>query len=129
MIEAAIHELLSTRYEIEQHCADRIYHVPLPADVRMPAITYSLQSVDDDHDYDGPGITASDLQIDAWGADPTSAARIAQQINGVLGRFRGDVMGERILGIYRRVVRVAHEPEAGGWRKSQIFEIYHEEAN
>ena len=125
MIESTVYFLLSSSHNIVSKVGERIHYAPLPADVTMPAITYSLQDESDHIDFDDVSTYSSDVQIDAWGKNTSSASRLADEINKIMMSTKGIINGKEIIAIFRRNVVIVNEEDAGGWRKSQVYEIYH----
>ena len=127
MIEGAIYNELYRHAPVSDIVDDRIYLAPLPADCRLPAVTYRLTGVHDFHTYDGASnLLTVDVIVDAWSKKPTGAAKLALEINRTLqGGVARDGRTGHDQAIYRRDVTVVHEPEAGGWRRSQTYEIFY----
>ena len=126
MIEGAIYNELYRHAPVSDIVDDRIYLAPLPADCRLPAVTYRLTGVHDYHTYDGASnLLTVDVIVDAWSKKPTGAAKLALEINRTLQGGVRVMDGLDVQAIYRRDVTVVHEPEAGGWRRSQTYEIFY----
>jgi len=126
VIEGAIYSELYRHATISDIVDDRIYLAPLPADCQLPAVTYRLTGVRDYQTYDGTGdLLAVDVIVDAWSKQPSGGAKLALAINRILQGGARTIDGMDIQAIYRRDVTVVHEPDAGGWRRSQTYEIFY----
>lgn len=124
-LEESLVAILSGHAGLTALISDRISPSPLPEGSTLPAITYQLISRVAQHTQDEePGLFASRMQVDVWGATALSALETAQQVYDALERYKGTVNGVRIDAMLSDDERALVEPVTQSHRRVIDFMIW-----
>lgn len=130
MIESGLAATLAAHGGLAALIDDRVYPLVIPQGapsvVRQPCVVYQLVSRVRQGTYCGQdGTVQAQYQLDAYARSYLEAKQVAEQVQGALIDFRGQ-MGEHFVHHISLVSEIdLHDPEPGLYRVNMTFSIWH----
>lgn len=127
-LEAALLTRLTAYGDLTALISSRVYPLILPQEPTYPAVTY--QRIDGPREHgmtQDHGLPHPRIQIDSWGKTYASAKAVATQVRGALQRWSDAGASPVVLDCFLESDEDGYEPEAGTYKVSQAWTIWHRE--
>lgn len=127
-LEAAIYTRLAAYGNLTALTSTRFYPVIVPQNPTYPLVTYQRTDGPREHCIsEDSNAVCPTLQIDSWGKTYASAKAVATQVRAALQRWDDASALPVVLDCLLESDEDNYEPDAGVFRVSQTWEIWHRE--